>query len=257
MEILASNNHFTGYYITDKNTYADNYRHMRQFTLNFLNDLKEEYRLSYIEGLLKSSISEFNNKYPDQFEYLIEQNHINDIENIDIDKSPKLLEASFIIFLQILVEKYKQIEKHYYGEILWLKDFNSFQNFYRLLHQNNIIECRFDKFKSFFSGNETLNFNSNIFETISIFFGLIDAGYISSLTIERFIKKGSIIVTVGKSKIFRIIGQKEYVSNKKKYYNDDTQNIINPIILATMLKFGIILKKHPEYEKLMKEQKLN
>jgi len=237
-----TNNHFTGNYSGEDYTPAQKYRDERKRFTEFLNQLNEEYRLNIIKSEIQKCLDILEKLDLEIFKLFIKRTWFDsNNKKSHMHEHEASLLASYIEFLYILEEQYKEIERIKSGEIKWMGDYNRFIELYQVLNNANIIDCDFLRFKQFFSLNDNLIFNSKIYDTVIIFHSLVSQKYITQNTVDSLISNSLIISKNGKNKKIVSLSPKQYSDNKSNYAKEKSSAQFDDDVIIAMNKFGIKL----------------
>jgi hypothetical protein len=134
------NNHFTGFYSAEKYSIAQHYRDERKRFTDFINQLDEEYRLYIVEDEFRIHSEKLKNFDSKIFE-LFELGTWFDLDNRKsnfIEDEGSLI-ASYLEFLKIVRDQYRQIELIKAGEVKWTGEYDKFIDLFKILTNYNII----------------------------------------------------------------------------------------------------------------------
>ncbi|MBX3042519.1 MAG: hypothetical protein KIT33_00330 [Candidatus Kapabacteria bacterium] len=245
---IVTDDHFLGIYkfenVSDLSsattTMAQYYRNKRRHFLDILNQVKTEYRLQLIDIEFKEVKNQLS---PETFKKLNNNKLFDEIPvHHKIHEDENLLLASYILFLSILQKQYKKIAELNFIDVKWLKDYATFQSLYNILTKYNIISSDYYRFQSFFLLKNEMIFNTNLYETSSIFYHLIKYNYISETTLNTMLNNSLIIAKKGnKANTIEVLTTKSYKKNETKITSEYDSTKIRKDVKDAMNEFGISL----------------
>ena len=128
--------------------------------------------------------------------------------------------ARYIIFLNEELAKKQMINEFNNRDIVWEESTESFNDFYKYLKKQLLIDVNYEQFVQFFKGKEQVKFALGIGEMGIILSELVKNEFISDAAVRELLDKNCILTKARGKKQANIMSYKQYAHERRRYISN-------------------------------------